>query len=172
MKLFSLILTFCILSNFLFAQEKQLEKAIEHINNSDYMLAIEKLQEAKEKASKKENLKADINYYLSLAHFKNNQPQQAKNYIEESISKAKPSVDAFSFHFLAGQIYHQLFLYEEAKQAYEKSIEANKTFGEAYFHLGNIFLETNQLKEACLNFKLAIKHNYTKGQEISDKICK
>lgn len=139
---------------------KELQNAVDPLNDGNPALAVSKLEEFKKKHPDNPRLL----YYLSLAYLRNDQTDLALENIEE-VLKLKPNFkyvvgDVDMANFLAGNsddIEEPMF--KTAIRELQKIIKEHKeteVSDEIQFHLGTLFLKKKDYKNAIREFQLVV----------------
>ena len=86
-----------------------------------------------------------------------------------ALMKSKPS--PFTYNNLA-RAYSELNQFDTAFKYFNKAIELNNTFAEAYFERGRAKQKNNDPEGACKDWSEAKKLGYTDSTNMTDKYCK
>lgn len=139
---------------------KELQRAVDPLNEGNPSLAISKLEGLKKKHPDNPRLL----YYLSLAYLRNDQPDSALENVEEALN-LKPD-----FKFVVGDVDMANFLagnsedvddpmFKTAVRELRKIIKESKgteVSDEIQFHLGTLFLKKKEYNNAIKEFQLVV----------------
>ncbi len=155
------LLLICLLTNACDRMNtKELQNAVDPLNNGNPPLAISKLEGLKKKHPHNPRLL----YYLSFAYLRNDQPDLALEKIEE-VLKLKPDFkyvvgDVEMANFLAGNSEDvEDPMFKTAIRELQKIIKENKgteVSDEIQFHLGTLFLKKKEYNDAIKEFQLVV----------------
>jgi len=70
-----------------------------------------------------------------------------------------------------GHAYRELNKMDSAFNYFNKAINMNKKFAEAYYERGKAFQKTNDMLKACNDWKNSLQYGYKDAQEMLDKYC-
>ncbi|MBI3585088.1 MAG: outer membrane protein assembly factor BamD [Nitrospinae bacterium] len=139
---------------------KELQRAVDPLNEGNPPLAISKLEELKKRHPHNPRLL----YYLSLAYLRNNQEDWAFENVGEAL-RLKPNFkhvvgDVEMANFLAGNSEDvEDPMFKTAIRELQKIIKENKgteVSDEIQFHLGTLFLKKKDYKNAIREFQLVV----------------
>lgn len=139
---------------------KELQRAVDPLNDGNPSLAISKLEGLK----KKHPANPRLLYYLSLAYLRNDQTDLALENVEEALN-LKPNFkyvvgDVDMANFLAGNSYDtEEPMFKTAVRELHKIIKEHKeteVSDEIQFHLGTLFLKKKEYNNAIEEFQLVV----------------
>ena len=135
-----------MISNFF---DKKKQKILELYKEKKYQDVIK----FGEKLIKKKSNDTQLIYLLGLSSINLQKFLNAEKYFEKLLSLKK----THEIYYIYGNILKSLKKYSEASASFEKAIELNPNFSEAFNNLGNIKKSLNEPDKAIECFKMAIK---------------
>ena len=135
-----------MISNFF---DKKKQKILELYKEKKYQDVIK----FGEKLIKKKSNDTQLIYLLGLSFINLQKFLNAEKYFEKLLSLKK----TYEIYYIYGNILKSLKKYSEASTSFEKAIELNPNFSEAFNNLGNIKKSLNEPDKAIECFKMAIK---------------
>ena len=135
-----------MISNFF---DKKKQKILELYKEKKYQDVIK----FGEKLIKKKSNDTQLIYLLGLSFINLQKFLNAEKYFEKLLSLKK----TYEIYYIYGNILKSLKKYSEASASFEKAIELNPNFSEAFNNLGNIKKSLNEPDKAIECFKMAIK---------------
>ena len=135
-----------MISNFF---DKKKQKILELFKEKKYQDVIK----FGEKLIKKKSNDTQLIYLLGLSSINLQKFLNAEKYFEKLLSLKK----TYEIYYIYGNILKSLKKYSEASASFEKAIELNPNFSEAFNNLGNIKKSLNEPDKAIECFKMAIK---------------
>ena len=135
-----------MISNFF---DKKKQKILELYKEKKYQDVIKFL----EKLIKKKPNDTQLIYLLGLSFINLQKFLNAEKYFEKLLSLKK----TYEIYYIYGNILKSLKKYSEASTSFEKAIELNPNFSEAFNNLGNVKKSLNEPDKAIECFKMAIK---------------
>jgi len=135
-----------MISNFF---DKKKQKILELFKEKKYQDVIK----FGEKLIKKKSNDTQLIYLLGLSFINLQKFLNAEKYFEKLLSLKK----TYEIYYIYGNILKSLKKYSEASTSFEKAIELNPNFSEAFNNLGNIKKSLNEPDKAIECFKMAIK---------------
>ena len=135
-----------MISNFF---DKKKQKILELYKEKKYQDLIK----FGEKLIKKKSNDTQLIYLLGLSSINLQKHLNAEKYFEKLLSLKK----TYEIYYIYGNILKSLKKYSEASASFEKAIELNPNFSEAFNNLGNIKKSLNEPDKAIECFKMAIK---------------
>ena len=135
-----------MISNFF---DKKKQKILELYKEKKYQDVIK----FGEKLIKKKSNDTQLIYLLGLSFINLQKFLNAEKYFEKLLSLKK----THDIYYIYGNILKRLKKYSEASASFEKAIELNPNFSEAFNNLGNIKKSLNEPDKAIECFKMAIK---------------
>ena len=135
-----------MISNFF---DKKKQKILELYKEKKYQDVIK----FGEKLIKKKSNDTQLIYLLGLSSINLQKHLNAEKYFEKLLSLKK----TYEIYYIYGNILKSLKKYSEASTSFEKAIELNPNFSEAFNNLGNIKKSLNEPDKAIECFKMAIK---------------
>ena len=135
-----------MISNFF---DKKKQKILELYKEKKYQDVIK----FGEKLIKKKPNDTQLIYLLGLSFINLQKFLNAEKYFEKLLSLKK----TYEIYYIYGNILKSLKKYSEASTSFEKAIELNPNFSEAFNNLGNVKKSLNEPDKAIECFKMAIK---------------
>ena len=135
-----------MISNFF---DKKKQKILELYKEKKYQDVIK----FGEKLIKKKSSDTQLIYLLGLSSINLQKFLNAEKYFEKLLSLKK----TYEIYYIYGNILKSLKKYSEASTSFEKAIELNPNFSEAFNNLGNVKKSLNEPDKAIECFKMAIK---------------
>ena len=135
-----------MISNFF---DKKKQKILELYKEKKYQDVIK----FGEQLIKKKSNDTQLIYLLGLSFINLQKFLNAEKYFEKLLSLKK----TYEIYYIYGNILKSLKKYSEASTSFEKAIELNPNFSEAFNNLGNIKKSLNEPDKAIECFKMAIK---------------
>ena len=135
-----------MISNFF---DKKKQKILELFKEKKYQDVIK----FGEKLIKKKSNDTQLIYLLGLSFINLQKFLNAEKYFEKLLSLKK----THEIYYIYGNVLKSLKKYSEASVSFEKAIELNPNFSEAFNNLGNIKKSLNEPDKAIECFKMAIK---------------
>ncbi len=135
-----------MISNFF---DKKKQKILDLFKEKKYQDVIK----LGEKLIKKKSNDIQLIYLLGLSSINLQKFFNAEKYFEKLLSLKK----THEIYYIYGNILKSLKKYSEASTSFEKAIELNPNFSEAFNNLGNIKKSLNEPDKAIECFKMAVK---------------
>ena len=129
---------------------------------------FKKAEDSFKRALKQEPKNTQILLSLSNLYHNNDKPELALMYADNAVSvSGAPSMA----YFLKARSMHKLGNVKEALREYNTAIKMSPKNGQAYYYRGLLHVATDQIANACKDFKAAVKNDYSPAENSVNKYC-
>lgn len=130
---------------------------------------FKRAEESFKHALKLDSKNTQILLSLSNLYHNNDKPELALMYADNAVSVSGAPALAY---FLKARSMHKLGNVKEALREYNTAIKMSPKNGQAYYYRGMLYAATDNIGNACKDFKVAIKNDFEPAKESIKKYCR